>query len=145
VGTHAQGIDVSFGFDLAPSTIEGCTVVGGMEGIVTHFAHVLVRENRVSETSLRGITLTEMSMADVRENDVDDALGVGIFCGDYSICRIEGNSVFGTRPDRESGDRTRMGFGIVSHYGADATVVDNRLQGNARPMASFLQARISSE
>ena len=145
VGTHAQGIDVSFGFDVAPSTIEGCTVVGGMEGIVTHFAHVLVRENRVSETSLRGITLTEMSMADVRENEVDDALGVGIFCGDYSMCRIEGNSVFGTLPDRESGDRTRMGFGIVSHYGADATVVDNRLRGNARPMASFLQARICSE
>ena len=144
-GTHAQGIDVSFGFDLAPSTIEGCTVTGGMEGIVTHFAHVLVRDNRVSGTSLRGITLTEMSMADVQENDVVDALGVGIFCGDYSMCRIEENSVSGTRPDMKSGDRTRMGFGIVSHYGADATVGDNRLRGNEHPIASFLRASISSE
>jgi nitrous oxidase accessory protein NosD len=144
-GTHSQGIDVSFGFDLAPSTIESCRVVGGMEGIVTHFAHVLVRDNRVSGTSLRGITLTEMSMADVEENDVTDALGVGIFCGDYSMCQIERNSVSGTRADLESGDRTRLGFGIVSHYGADATVADNRLRGNARPIASFLRARISSE
>jgi nitrous oxidase accessory protein NosD len=144
-GTHAQGIDVSFGFDLAPTTIEGCTVAGGMEGIVTHFAHAMVRDNRVSGTSLRGITLTEMSMADVQDNDVADALGVGIFCGDYSMCRIERNSVAGTRPDLESGDRTRMGIGIVSHYGADATVADNRLHGNERPIASFLRGRISSE
>jgi Right handed beta helix region len=144
-GTHAQGIDVSFGFDLAPSTIEGCTVAGGMEGIVTHFAHVLVRDNRVSRTSLRGITLTEMSMGDVEENEIDDALGVGIFCGDYSMCRIERNSISGTRPDLESGNRTRMGFGIVSHYGADATIADNRLHGNERSVGSFLRARISSE
>jgi nitrous oxidase accessory protein NosD len=144
-GAHAQGIDVSFGFDLAPSTIEGCTVSGGQEGIVTHFAHVLVRDNRVTSTSLRGITLTEMSMADVHDNDVTDALGVGIFCGDYSMCRIEENSVSGTRPDMKSGDRTRMGFGIVSHYWADATVDDNRLHGNEHPIGSFLRARISSE
>jgi Right handed beta helix region len=144
-GTYAQGIDVSFGFDLAPSTIEGCTVAGGMEGIVTHFAHAIVRDNRVTDTRLRGITLTEMSMADVQENEVSDALGVGIFCGDYSMCRIEQNSVARTRADRKSGDRTRMGFGIVSHYGADATVADNRLHDNERPIASFLRASISSE
>jgi nitrous oxidase accessory protein NosD len=144
-GTYAQGIDVSFGFDLAPSTIEGCTVEGGMEGIVTHFAHVSVRDNRVTGTTLRGITLTEMSMGVVEENEVEDALGVGIFCGDYSQCRIERNSVTGTRPDLESGDRTRMGFGIVSHYGAAATVADNRLQGNASPIGAFLRARISPE
>lgn len=144
LGSHTQGIDISFGFDLAPSVVEGCTVTGGMEGIVTHFARALVRDNRVSGTTLRGITLTEMSMADVEENDVQGALGVGIFCGDYSHCSIERNSVSGTRPDRESGDRTRMGFGIVSHYGAVTTVADNRLRGNARPLAAFLEARISS-
>jgi len=145
IGSHAQGIDISFGFDLGPSVVERCTVTGGMEGIVTHFARALVRDNRVSETSLRAITLTEMSMADVEDNEVQDALGVGIFCGDYSVCRIEENSVSGTVADVESGDRTRMGFGILSHYGADATLADNRLRGNARPVGSFLRARISSE
>ncbi|HEU4450026.1 MAG TPA: right-handed parallel beta-helix repeat-containing protein [Gaiellaceae bacterium] len=144
-GSHAQGIDISFGFDLAPSVVERCTVSGGMEGIVTHFARVLVRDNRVSGTSLRGITLTEMSMADVEENEVERALGVGIFCGDYSRCRIEDNSVAGTMPDLQSGDKTRMGFGIVAHYGADAEIDDNRLHGNARRIGSFLRARISSD
>ena len=145
IGSHSQGIDISFSFDLGPSLVERCTVTGGMEGIVTHFARALVRDNLVSETSLRGITLTEMSMADVEGNEVEDALGVGIFCGDYSVCRIEENSVSGTVADVESGDRTRMGFGILSHYGADATLADNRLRGNARPTGSFLRARISSE
>ncbi|HWM14256.1 MAG TPA: right-handed parallel beta-helix repeat-containing protein [Gaiellaceae bacterium] len=145
IGSHAQGIDISFAFDLGPSVVERCTVTGGMEGIVTHFARALVRDNLVSETTLRGITLTEMSMADVEGNEVEDALGVGIFCGDYSVCRIEENSVSGTVADVESGDRTRMGFGILSHYGAEATLADNRLRGNARPTGSFLRARISSE
>ena len=145
IGSHTQGIDISFSFDLGPSVVERCTVTGGMEGIVTHFAHALVRDNLVSETALRAITLTEMSMADVEGNEVEDALGVGIFCGDYSVCRIEENSVSGTLADVESGDRTRMGFGILSHYGAEATLDDNRLRGNARPIGSFLRASISSE
>ncbi|HET9213613.1 MAG TPA: right-handed parallel beta-helix repeat-containing protein [Gaiellaceae bacterium] len=144
-GSHAQGIDISFGFDLAPSIVERCEVTGGMEGIVTHFARVLVRDNRVADTSLRGITLTEMSMAEAEGNEVQRALGVGIFCGDYSVCRIEENFVSGTMPDLESGDKTRLGFGIVSHYGADAKLADNRLQGNARAVGSFLRARISSD
>lgn len=145
IGSHTQGIDISFSFDLGPSLVERCTVTGGMEGIVTHFARALVRDNLVSETALRAITLTEMSMADVEGNEVEDALGVGIFCGDYSMCRIEDNSVSGTVADVESGDRTRMGFGILSHYGAEATLADNRLRGNARPVGSFLRASISSE
>ena len=41
---YGQGIDISFGFDLAPSLVEECTIVGGQEGIVTHFAHAMVRE-----------------------------------------------------------------------------------------------------
>jgi nitrous oxidase accessory protein NosD len=144
-GAYAQGIDVSFGFDLDASTIEGCTITGGMEGIVTHFAHVRVRDNRVSDTSLRGITLTEMSMGDVESNEVENALGVGIYCGDYSECSIERNSVVGTRPDLASGDRTRMGFGIVSHSGAHAELDRNRLEGNAQPVASFLSATVESD
>ena len=144
-GRYTQGIDVSFGFDLAPSVIEGCTVTGGQEGIVTHFAHAVVRENQVSGTSMRAITLTEMSTATVEDNEVEDVLGVGIFCGDYSMCEIEGNSVVGTRPDVASDDRTRMGYGILAHYGASAKLVDNTLRDNRHGTGSFLDARISSE
>jgi nitrous oxidase accessory protein NosD len=120
-------------------------VHGGQEGIVTHFAHARVEDNHVSGTSLRGITLTEMSMAEVAGNDVEGALGVGIFCGDYSMCEIEENSVSGTRPDLASGNRTRLGYGIVVHYGATASLAENKLHGNARRVGSFLRARISTE
>jgi nitrous oxidase accessory protein NosD len=144
-GEYAQGIDISFALDLEPSVIEGCRVSGGQEGIVTHFAHVAVRENRVTGASLRGITLTEMSMASVEANEVEGATGVGIFCGDYSVCEIEENFVTGTSADPDSDDRARRGYGIVAHFGATATLADNRLQDNARAIAAFSRARISSE
>lgn len=120
-----QGIDISFGFDLAPSLVERCTVTGGMEGIVTHFTRVMIRDNRVSNTDLRAITVTEMSMGSVEDNEVAQALGVGIFCGDYSQCEIEDNVVSDVWPDRDSGDRSRRGVAIQAHFGAEATLDGN--------------------
>jgi nitrous oxidase accessory protein NosD len=142
-GAYAQGIDISFAME--PSSVDGCTVVGGAEGIVSHMAAVQVEDNTVTGTTLRSITVTEMSMGSVERNTVSDALGIGIFCGDYSHCEIEGNSVSGVAPDRSSGDGTRLGFGIVAHYGAVATVDDNRLSAAGGDMRSFSHARISSE
>lgn len=139
---YAQGIDISFGFDLAPSRVEGCTVLGGMEGIVAHFAHVDLRDNRVVGTMLRGITVTEMSMGVVRGNSVADALGVGIFCGDFSICEIDRNAVVGTTADASSGDKTRAGHPIVSHFGAKAMLGENELAENAAGVAAYIDATI---
>ena len=73
----AQGIDISFSIHRAPSLVEGCQVVGGLEGIVSHSAFVEFRENRVRDTTLRGIAITEMSMGSARENDVRNALAHG--------------------------------------------------------------------
>jgi hypothetical protein len=145
VGEYTQGIDISFGFDLPPSLIEGCTILGGREGIVTHFANVHIQDNHVSGTTLRALGLTEMSMVMVEGNDVQNALGVGIYCGDYSECMIEDNVVGGTRPDMASGDRTRMGYAIVAHSGAKAEIADNALSRNASPAKAFLGARITAE
>jgi nitrous oxidase accessory protein NosD len=122
-----QGIDISFGFDLAPSLVEGCTVTGGLEGIVTHFARVMVRNNRVSGTELRAITMTEMSMGSIEDNEVAGALGVGIFCGDYSHCEIEDNAVSDVRRDHDSGDRARQGVAIQAHFGAEAELRGNEI------------------
>jgi nitrous oxidase accessory protein NosD len=144
-GEYAQGIDISFSFDLAPSLVEGCTVIGGREGIVTHFAMARVEDNRVVGTSLRALTLTEMSMAEVTGNHVENALGVGIFCGDYSECEIDDNSVRNVRPDEASGDLTRLGYGIVAHYGADATISGNDVSGVTAGSRAFLGAKISAE
>jgi hypothetical protein len=86
-----------------------------------------------------------MSMVMVEGNDVQNALGVGIYCGDYSECMIEDNVVGGTRPDMASGDRTRMGYAIVAHSGAKAEIADNELSRNASAAKAFLGARITAE
>jgi nitrous oxidase accessory protein NosD len=142
---YSQGIDISFGFDLAPSTVEGCTVSGAREGIVSHFANVMIEDNRVSGTGLRAITVTEMSMGEVEGNRVDSARGVGIFCGDYSECHIAGNSVTGTSPDPESDEASHAGYAIQAHYGAVATVDDNTVVASPGGVAAFYGARIERE
>ncbi|MBA3244107.1 MAG: right-handed parallel beta-helix repeat-containing protein [Actinobacteria bacterium] len=125
-----QGIDISFASSVPPSTVERCDVTGGSEGIVSHMAMVRISENRVTGSRLRGIAVTEMSIGEVNRNVVEDSVGVGIYCGDYSHCEISENSVSGTRPDA-SGNPTRAGFGILSHYGATATLEDNQLDRGA--------------
>ena len=141
VGEYAQGIDISFGADLPMSLVEGCTIIGGREGIVTHFSNVHIRSNHVTGTTLRALGLTEMSMVMVEDNDVQDALGVGIYCGDYSECMIEDNVVGGTRPDIASEDRTRMGFGLVAHSGAKAEIEDNETAQDAGPTGTIPRQR----
>jgi hypothetical protein len=138
----AQGIDISFSIHRAPSLVEGCVIVGGLEGIVSHSALVEFRENRVRDTTLRGITITEMSMGSAKENDVRNGLGVGIYCGDYSHCLIERNAISGTRPDLESSNGTRMGYGILSTFGAQATLRENELTENHRRTRAFADAMI---
>ena len=132
----AQGIDISFALAVPPSKVERCQVTGGAEGIVSHLATVLIRDNDVSGTSLRGIAVTEMSMGEVDENRVRDAVGVAIFCGDYSHCMITDNAVSGTMPD-PSGNPTRNGFGILSYFGSVATV-----GGNDTTVATFIDGRV---
>jgi nitrous oxidase accessory protein NosD len=139
-GELVQGIEISFSMHSRPSLVQGCTVSGGREGIVTHLATVRIRKNEVSETSLRAITMTEMSMGKIDENRVRDALGIGIFCGDYSHCAIERNSVAGTRPDTASGNPTRAGYGIVAHFNARAKLKRN---ANEDGIGAFVGADVT--
>src|SRR5581483_7201960 len=60
-----QGIDISYNTGMGMSRVEGCTVVGGMEGITTHSSMTDIVRARVSGTELRGISVTEMSMGTV--------------------------------------------------------------------------------
>ena len=142
---YVQGIDISFAFDLPPSHVERCRVIGGREGIVSHFAHVRFRGNHVERTTLRAITVTEMSMGAVEGNSVEGAVGVAIYCGDYSRCAIERNTVLGTRRDRDSDDGTRMGYAIQAHFGASATVAGNLLARNENALGEFAQGEIVEE
>jgi hypothetical protein len=83
-----------------------------------------------------------MSMGTIAGNVVLGARGVGIYCGDYPHCSIADNFVSGTTLDRESGDRTRAGFAIVSHFGAKARIHDNRLIENPKSVRSFSNGTI---
>jgi nitrous oxidase accessory protein NosD len=140
-----QGIDVSFAFDLAPTSVRGCVVKGGYEGIVSHFAHVDFQRNTVTGTALRGITVTEMSMGSVEKNLVRDSIGVGIFCGDYSQCEIRRNRVVGTRPDKTSDDGTRKGYAILSHFGATAILSSNEIARSPYAAGTFADGRIVND
>jgi hypothetical protein len=137
-----QGIDISFSMDRPMSMVEGCEVTGGAEGIVTHSSMVSVERNRVHGTSLRGITMTEMSMGEVVDNQVSGALGVGIFCGDRSECMVSRNVVSGTRHDA-AGDLSRVGVGIEGDFQAVAQLEDNVLVDNPVATRTFGGARFS--
>lgn len=141
-GDYTQGIDISFALDLPPSRVTSCTVVGGQEGIVSHMAHVDFHENEVRRTTLRGIAVTEMSMGKVRENMVEDAVGVGIYCGDYSQCEVSSNAVRRTQPDLKSSDAGLHGHAIVAHFYATARVEDNLLEQNASNMHAYADGTI---
>jgi len=141
---YAQAIDISFAMELKPSVVEDCVISGGREGIVTNLANVMVRGNRVEGTALRAISLTEMSMGMIEGNVVRDANGVGIFCGDYSHCEIERNTVSGTRADTESGDPSRLGYAVQANFYARATVEANALSANPRAVGSFTGGTISA-
>ena len=137
-----QGIDISFSYDLPPSMVKGCTITGGREGIVTHSVQAMLVGNHVRRTQLRGITVTEMSMGMVEHNDVHDALGIGIYCGDRSMCEIEHNVVSHTRADHASGDLSRVGYAIEAWWESKVELKDNVLVGNPQGAGSFSSSRI---
>ena len=138
---YTQGIDISFASDLGMSMVDGCTITGGQEGIVTHSVMADIRDNHVAQTSMRGITMTEMSMGEVEKNHVSDALGVGIYCGDHSECEISDNTIVDIRP-HPSGDPSRAGIGIVSYFWAVAELEGNEIIG-ARESATYASATLT--
>lgn len=133
----AQGIDISFSMARAPSTVEGCSVVGGREGIVVHTTHAMLLRNRVSRTSSYGISLTEMAMGGIASNDVHGAQGVAIYCGDNSECEIDDNVVTGTAPGADWN-----GYGILVHYNSHAKVRGNRLISSPGGVAALANGQI---
>jgi hypothetical protein len=135
-GPWVQGIDISFSMDKEMSMVEGCTIVGVREGIVTHMTMVDVMHNHIGATSLRGITMGEMSMGAINHNDVLGANGVGIICLDHSECSIEHNMIVGTRTD-PSGDLSRAGVAIEAHYFANAKVRHNTVIASPGGVQAF--------
>lgn len=141
-GPWVQGIDLSFAAHRGMSMIEHCTISGVREGIVTHFSMVDIADNHVADTTLRGITMGEMSMGAIRDNVVSGALGVGIFCVDSSECEIERNTIARTRVDG-SDDMTRAGVAIEAHYNAHALLRDNVIVSSPGGVRAFAGATLA--
>jgi parallel beta helix pectate lyase-like protein len=142
---YTQGIDISFSADMGMSMIEGCTVVGGQQGIVVDSAGADIHGNHVSATSYQAITMTEMSMGMIAKNEVAGAIGAGIACVDQSMCMIEDNHVSGTRADATTpGLERQAGYGIVSDYKAQAELAGNELVGNAGRVGVFAGAEVTA-
>jgi len=74
--------------------------------------------------------VAEMSMGMAMDNEVRDALGVGLNCDDQSMCMFERNTVIGTRPDTASGDPSRRGVAILASFYSEAGLWQNRLVAN---------------
>lgn len=138
----AQGIDISFAYDLPMSEVMGCTIVGGREGIVTHSVQTMLMGNHVRQTQLRAISVTEMSMGMVEHNDVHGSSGIGLYCGDRSMCEFEHNVVSGTTRDRTSSDPSRGGYALVSWFESDAQVKNNTFVDNVRGAGAFARSRV---
>ncbi len=141
-GPYAQGIDISYSGFQGMGSVEGCDVSGGSEGIVVHASNIMVTGNRVHGTSMRGITVSEMSMGEVAKNNVSGAVGVGVYCGDHSMCDVNRNVVVGTRSDH-TGNFAQAGVGIEANFYAEAELDRNILVGNPKPVASFAQSTFS--
>jgi hypothetical protein len=137
---YAQGIDISYAFDKSHSHVMGCTIVGGQEGIATHFVNVDLMDNHVSRTTQRAIAMTEMSMGMIEGNDVRNATGVGILCNDHSECMIEKNTVVGTRA--VPGSEWTNGYGVLVSYESIADVEDNALAANPNPIGAIVESKI---
>lgn len=141
---YGQGIDISFGAGFGESLVERCGIIGGQQGILFDASNGMLRDNEVAATSLRAISMDEMSMGGIEGNTVRDANGVGIYCNDHSMCMVSGNRVTDTRPDTASGNRTRAGYGLVVDYEAEAEVADNDLARNPARVGVFLGSQLVS-
>ena len=130
-----QGIDISYNMDMGMSMVEGCTVIGGMEGITTHSSMTQVMDNHVSRTTMRGISVTEMSMGMVMDNDVQDSRGIGIWCNDRSMCSIEHNTVV---------DTSGTGFGVLASFQSEADLRGNQLGANPVPFRAIVDSEVAT-
>lgn len=137
-----QGIDISFNMDLGMSMVEGCTLTGGQIGITTHSSMTDIMDNRVSRTTGQAISVDEMSMGMAADNQIQDAVGVGLYCNDRSVCTFERNTVVGTRDDSAGGDLSRRGYGLLASFQSEADIHDNQLAANPVAMGTITDSVI---
>jgi hypothetical protein len=140
--TLGQGIDISFNMGMGMSEVDGCTIVGGRQGITTHSSMTDIVHNRISRTQEQAISVAEMSMGTAMDNDIQDAVGVGLNCDDQSMCMFEHNVVVGTRDNSAGGNRSASGFGVLASFYSEAYLWDNQLSANPVPIGTVTSSLV---
>ena len=138
---YAQGIEVRNSDGRPDTVVRNSSISGGQEGLVSHVSEVVFEDNHVSDTTMRAITVTEMSDGWVRRNVIRGAKGVGLYCGDMSRCEFMGNNTGLVEPG--AGGRSSAGWGLVVNYHASASTTDDALDGRAGAAATFVSSRIT--
>jgi hypothetical protein len=142
---YGQGIDISFNMGMGMSMVEGCTILGGTQGITTHSSMTDIVGNTISRTGQQAIDVDEMSMGTASRNVIRDALGVALYCNDRSMCMFAHNTVVGTRPDTTSGLRTQQGFGVLSSFQSAVDLWQNRLVANPVAAGQVLNSTLKTK
>jgi hypothetical protein len=143
-GPWVQGIDVSYSMGRPMSMISHCTITGTREGITTHSSMVDVKDNRVLDTTVRGISLAEMSMDTAAGNEVVSATGIGIVCMDHSMCEIAHNTVAGTHA-ANADDPMRHGVAIEAFFYAEAHLRHNTVIESPGGVQAFYESTITRD
>ena len=143
-GPLTTGVLISYSMGRPMSMVSNCTIVGVREGISTHSSMVDVMNNHVVGTTVRGISLSEMSMDRASGNQVESARGIGIICMDHSMCQIRHNTIAGAKVDGNS-DPSRGGVAIEAYFYADATVDHNTVIASPGGVQAFDNSTISHD
>ncbi|MDX1621430.1 MAG: right-handed parallel beta-helix repeat-containing protein [Nitriliruptorales bacterium] len=129
---RAQGIEIRNAAGRGRSLITGCTVSGGQEGIVTHVSRAELHDNVVTGTTLRAISILEMSEVLATGNHVEGVTGSAIFCGDMSTCDVQRNRVRDVR-SATNGIRNQSGQAAIVWYYSGLRLLDNDFEVTADP------------
>jgi len=120
---YGMGIELANTHSRAESVIEHNTVSGHpREGIVLHNAAAEIVGNWVADNNLRGIAITEMSMATVQDNTLINNADAGLYIVDMSMVEAENNRISATRPGPFG-----WAHAIRVEYYAEAQLKGNRL------------------
>jgi hypothetical protein len=150
VGNVIRGTQAPFGIGIhianasawPRSVVEDNLVeANGRAGITTNFANVLIRRNTVRANGGRGISVTEMSVVRVVDNEVVDNHGTEVLVIDGSTAQLEGNTI-----DASSVPGHEVPIPIQVEFYAAADLIENIIGPHARCAISIgMGSEISGE
>lgn len=124
-GPYGMGIELANTMSRPASVITGNVVAGAThEGIILHNSHAMIEGNTVTGSGLRGVSISEMSMATVAKNTIMDNADAGIWVVDSSMADIAGNHIGAMRPGPEG---RLNGIGVF-YYGEVMLGRGNRIE-----------------